>query len=568
MSERVHKKTVDYIIEQLKRTVFFLKLAGANVFKVRAYEKAIAIIDELGDEFYPYLEQENYTDIDGIGKGLSFDIQELSQGIESTVLHDLLKEYPENLYQLKKIKGLGSKKILKLYTELSVTSLADLEYACYEGLLVKLDGFGEKTQTKILEQLNFLKSTHHLYTYAFLYEKAKDLVSELKKTPHIEDVIITGELRRCMEVAASIELLVLTEKRKRVFNDIDCLTVSNDTIDKDRVQASYQEIPVVLYTCSKQNYGSTLFKTTGSQTFIQEQCAKQLDVLKQEHETEESVFKAMKIEYCLPELRESKHEYVKVERASVNDPLLQYSDIQGVFHMHSTYSDGKHSLDEMIQKSIELGYQYIGISEHSQTAFYARGLNLDTIKLQAQEIKVLREKYPQIHILHGIESDILPDGQLDYPESVLKHLDFVIASVHASMNQSQDLMTQRCLTALENPYCTMLGHPTGRVLLGRDSFKIDLEAIFKKAGELGKFIEINANPKRLDLDWRYIPLATKYKVKLVVNPDAHSIEGLSHTFYGVNVARKGGLTKENVINTLPLEQLSPLLNMGSLKYVG
>ncbi|HMQ10583.1 MAG TPA: PHP domain-containing protein [Oligoflexia bacterium] len=566
MSEKKYKKIAHYIVEHLKQTVFFLKLDGANVFKVRAYEKAINIIDEMANEFYPYLEQQNFTDIDGIGKGLSADILELSEGNKSTVLQSLLKKYPENLYQLKKIKGLGSKKILKLYTELSVTSLADLEYACYEGLLVKLDGFGEKTQTKILEQLNFLKSTNNLYTYAFLCEKAKELVMQLKTMPEVQDVVITGELRRCMEVAASIELLILTQKSKPKIDNIDNLILSKDAMDKDKIYANYQNIPVVLYPCTKQNYGSVLFKSTGSQAFIQEICTKQLDVLEHQHETEESVFKAMKVEYCLPELRESKKEYIKINNTPAPGSLLESTDIQGVFHMHSTYSDGKNTLEEMVKRSIELGYQYIGISEHSQTAFYARGLNLDTIKQQAQEIKTLRKKYPQIHILHGIESDILPDGQLDYPDSVLKQLDFVIASVHAYMNQSEDLMTQRCLKALENPYCTMLGHPTGRVLLGRDSFKINLEAIFKKAGELGKFIEINANPKRLDLDWRYIPLAIKHKVKLVVNPDAHSIDGLSHTFYGVNVARKGGLTKKNVINTLPLEKLSPLLNMGSLKY--
>ncbi|MCI5073048.1 DNA polymerase/3'-5' exonuclease PolX [bacterium] len=568
MSEKKQKRTVDYIVDQLKQTVFFLKLDGANVFKVRAYEKAITIIDELGDEFFPYLEQENYTDIDGIGKGLSQDIVELSSGNRSQVLLDLLKKYPESLYQLKKVKGLGSKKILKLYSELNVTSIADLEYACYEGQLSKLEGFGEKTQIKLSEQLSFLKSINNQYSYAFLLEKAQELQQELKSLDEVEDIKITGDLRRCVEVASCIELLIVTENKQlaRLIKQNPRLL---DVYENEGVlELTYQDIPVKLYTSSKKMAANQLFISTGSKAYLEKVHSNHLKILEQEHGSEEALFKAMNQSYCPPELRESKEEYKAEQAPQRSKDLIKDSDIQGVFHMHSTYSDGKNSLEDMVQQSIELGYHYIGISEHSQTAFYAQGLSLDTIEQQAQEIKELREKYPQIIILHGIESDILPDGQLDYPDTVLSQLDFVIASVHASMNQSEDVMTQRCLKALANPYCTMLGHPTGRVLLGRDSFKINLEAIFKKAGELGKFIEINANPKRLDLDWRYLPLAMKYNVKFMINPDAHSIEGLNHTSYGINVARKGGLSKADVINTLPVEQLKSLLNMGSLKHAG
>jgi len=273
---------------------------------------------------------------------------------------------------------------------------------------------------------------------------------------------------------------------------------------------------------------------------------------------EAAIFKALGLAYIPPELREDNGEIEAAERGKIPE-LIELGDLRGFFHVHSTYSDGRNTLAEMVAAAAEMDIEYIGISEHSQTAFYAGGLKEADIDRQFTELDHLQKKYPKLRIFRGVESDILPDGSLDYPDRVLKNFDFVIGSVHASFNMPEEEMTKRCVRALENPYCTILGHPTGRLLLNREAFKIDLHAIIDRAANLGKIVELNANPYRLDLDWRVVGYAKEKRVRLAIDPDAHDTKGLSDIRFGINMARKGGLTKRDVFNTLPVAAMEKAL---------
>ncbi len=566
--------TKDDVISMLKEMAMLLELSGANGFKVRAFQNAARTMETFSDSLDEYVREGKLTTLSGIGKGIAADIAHFYENGQLDVLEELKDEFPSGLFDLFRVPNLGPKKIKVLYEELGIGSLSDLAYACQENRLLKLKGFGQKSQDKILEGVRFLEQNAGQHRYHQAYAQVRALVDQMQAWPDVQQISIAGSLRRKKEVVKDADILCSSTKPSQVMKkftslqEVQSIIASGDT--KTSIQTK-EGMQVDLRVVAPEDYATALHHFTGSKehnTLLRSR-AKKRGMKINEYgvfegdtkltiESEAELFKALDLEFIEPELREGLQEIQWAENDKLPN-LVTEQDIQGFFHMHTTYSDGKHSLEEMVQAAIEKGYQYMGVSDHSQTAFYAHGLKKADIKKQHEEIDQLQKKYKDIRIFKGIESDILPDGSLDYSDDVLQTFDFVIGSVHANFQMDQNKMTERCMKALENPYLTMLGHPTGRILLGRKPFAIDMHRLIDRAASLGKIIELNASPYRLDIDWRLLPHLIEKGGMISINPDAHSIEGIDHVKYGVHVARKGGVEAKHVLNTLPLDQMEQRL---------
>jgi DNA polymerase (family 10) len=509
--------------------------------------------------------------ISGIGKGISADIEEFYSTGTVKALDEIKQKYPATLFELLKVPNMGPKKVKALFQELDIKSLGELEYACIENRLVQLPGFGEKTQKKILDGIQFLKKNKGLYLYADVVHQIVDLVSQMRKWKEIDQVSMAGSLRRGKEVVHDADIVCSSSDSAKVMKLFTTNSLAGTVTAQGDTKATIvlkTGVPVDLRVVSPTEFPYALHHFTGSKehnTWMRG-LAKDRGLKLNEYglwrdeelilcKSEEDIFKALGLSYIPPELREAMIE-VKTKKMP---QLIEQKDIKGFFHMHTTRSDGKNSLEEMIQKAIEMGFEYMGVSDHSKTASYANGLKENDILDQHEEIEKLQKKYKQIKIFKGIESDILPDGSLDYPDKVLKKFDFVIASIHGQFNFPEEVMTERCVRALQNPYTTILGHPTGRLLLGRDGFKLNLNKVIDAAAANGKILELNAHPHRLDLDWRILPQVKSKKVQISINPDAHSTRGIEDIQFGVLMARKGGMEKENVLNALSAAQIEKKL---------
>ena len=562
------------IAKILKEIATLQELKGENPFKVRAYANASRILETLEDDLETLIREKSLGKIKGIGKNLEENITTLAQKGKHPYHQELRAEFPESLFDLFKVPGLGPKKIKVLYEKLDLKSLGELEYACKENRLLKLDGFGAKTQDKILSGIEYVKKNLGRFLYADVLELAEATVKKISKWPEIKRVSLAGSMRRKKEVVKDFDIVCSSPKPKEVMKKfakmkgVGAIVAQGDTKTSVLLEEGVQcDLRVV----SNKEYPYALHHFTGSKEHNTEMRsrAKTMGMKMNEYglfkdeklvpcKTEEEIFKKLKLSYIPPELREGMGEIQQSEKDQLPE-LIEEKDLCGFFHMHSTYSDGKDSLEDMIAAASKMGVQYVGVSEHSQTAFYAHGLKEKDIVKQHKELDQIQKKFPKLKIFKGIESDILPDGSLDYPDKVLKKFDFVIGSVHSHFNMSENEMTKRCLKALENPYCTMLGHPTGRLLLARDGFKINIHKIIDRAAKLGKIVELNSNPHRLDLDWRVLRYAKEKSVPVAINPDAHSIAGIDHLRYGVNIARKAGLTKSDVFNTMPVKKMEKAL---------
>lgn len=540
-----------------------LELKGDNPFKTRAYYNGARIIDLLQEDLETLVREKRLEDIKGIGKTLAENIEELVLTGKLGLYDELRASIPGSVVEMLKIPGLGPKKIRILYEKLDITGIRELEYAIKENRLVELPGFGVKTQNRLLLGIEYLKSNQDLYYYAEVLKAALELLDALNEYTGVQKASLAGSIRRAMEVVRDINLVASGEKPAEIIRYFTNLSQVEDilSLDDNRVKVALESgIQAELRVVSPSEYANTLRYFTGSKehnaaltqlagenglTLSAEGLFR--DKQRIEYHTEEDFFKELGLFYIPPELRENKGE-IEWAHNKVLPGLVEYQDIKGVFHVHTNMSDGTNTLEEMVKAAAKLGYEYIGISDHSQSAFYAHGLKIDAVRSQRKEIARLQLQYPQISILAGIESDIKPDGSLDYPEDVLAAFDFVIASVHSNFRLSREAQTERIVKALAHPAVTMLGHPTGRILLAREGYALDMEIILEAARNYGVIIELNSSPARLDIDWRYLRKAIDLGLMISINPDAHRIEELDDVFFGVAAARKGWLTRDNVFN--------------------
>lgn len=522
------------IIDALELTAKLMELHGENPFKAKAYAAAAFKLNKLRFDFQNKTAQE-LADIEGVGQGIISKIQELITHGSMQELDKLLEKTPSGIIDIMNVKGLGPKKVRQLWQELEIESIGELLYACNENRLVTLKGFGDKTQEQVRLNIEFLLSNKNKFHYATVEKAIAEFIKELKISFPTVKVAPVGELARKCEVIEKIEIL-LSGISKQALSMIDVdLPLEPQFYFCSTEQFVTQQVAL---SATAEHKTAMLFDSVADKVFNSEQ----------------DLFAALNLQFIPAELREGAKE-VELARQNKIPRLIEVTDLKGSLHNHTTASDGAHTLKEMADYCRELGYGYFGVCDHSRSAFYAHGLDAEHVLAQQKEIDTLNASYSDFKILKGIESDILNDGSLDYPEEVLKTFDFIVASVHSNLKMNEEKATQRLITAIENPYTSILGHPTGRLLLGRNGYPIDHKKVIDACAANKVHIELNAHPYRLDIDWRWIPYCVEKGVMISINPDAHHKEGFHDMYYGVCAARKGMLTKEQCLNALPLDEL-------------
>ena len=562
------KRHVSHILEEIG---LLLELKGESPFKSNAYYNAARTITSLSDDLTELVASGRIRDVKGIGRALAEKLAELVGTGRLAYYEELKQSVPQGLVEMTAIQGLGPKKITVIWEKLGITTVGELDYACIENRLAGLPGFGPKTQEKIRQGILRLRKRRGYHLYANVIGEAELLVAALRQSTGVGHALLVGDLRRRMEVVRSIEALVAGDQPQAVLGHLRQVEgLTEVALEGDRITATSPSGLPVTVSVTKEITAQILLAATGNDEHLAALAAraagKNLPWYGRQHgavhppegDSEEALYALLGLPFIEPELREGLDELEAAETGGTA-ALVQAGQIQGIFHNHTIYSDGSAGLEEMAEAAKALGYRYIGISDHSQSAFYANGLKEDRIREQHAAIDALRRRISGITILKGIEADILADGAMDYPDEVLARFDFVIGSVHSRFNLSEEEQTARVIRALANPHVTMLGHPTGRLLLSREGYRIDMKRVIDAAKDYGKVIEVNANPHRLDLDWRLCRYAKAKGVKVSINPDAHATDGLEDVPFGVNVARKGGLGPSDVVNTLGPDEILPAL---------
>lgn len=546
------------VVEALEEIGLLLELAGENPFKVRAYTNGAKALEGVTDPLPAMLASGELKKVKGIGAGLLADIKALLETGESPTLVALQAAVPPGLRELGEIPGLGPKKLQAVREGLGITSVGELEYAIGENRLIDLPGFGAKTQAKLGEAITAWKRNRGKRLLSDVLEPAEALAAFVAQAAGVRHAALAGALRRRLEIADEVVLVVDATAQAAQAAVASAPGVELTTEGPCFAGA----LPVRVVACAPEAFGAVLAFATGDDVFVADLVAAAAARGLTLDETglrragtpvptpdEAALFEALELEPITPELRD-----VDAPAANAGLVLVQERDLQGAFHVHTTYSDGTATIRDMALAARQLGWRYLGISDHSEAAFYAKGLSRQRIAEQNAEIAALNaELAGEIVILHGIEADILQDGRLDYDDETLAGLDFVIGSVHSRFGQNREAMTARLVRALEHPRLTMLGHMTGRLLLSREPYDFDLDLVLATAAKHKKAIELNANPHRLDMDWRVLHRARQLGIGVSINPDAHSPEGLADVRWGVEMARKGGLTAADVLNTRPLE---------------
>lgn len=529
-----------------------MELHKDNPFKIRSYVSAYNKLRKMDEPLKGKSEKE-LQEIEGVGKAIAAKIHELCTTGKMETLEKWKEQTPEGIQEMLSIRGFGPKKVKAVWDGLGVTTVGQLLYAINENRLVELKGFGAKTQETLREKLEFHQRSQGQFLYRTLDVAADVLIAQLQAMFPEEVFERTGALRRLCPTLTNIA--ILTSLAPAAAHDIEGAEVKegDGAQDAEKVLTSMvvDGFPVNLYHCTKENFGSKQFRHTGTPEFLKAFVAAFPGVDFQGCVTEAEVFAKAPCDPIPPELRED-DAYIGLARNGQLPELLEVSDIRGVVHSHSTYSDGIHTLRQMAEATRDKGFDYLVISDHSKTAVYADGLSVDRVKEQWAEIDALNEELTPFRIYKSIESDILSDGSLDYDDDILEGFDLVIASVHSGLNMDEEKATERLLAAIRNPHTTILGHPTGRLLLSRAGYPIDHKRIIDACAENNVVIELNANPYRLDIDWTWIPYAMEKGVPISINPDAHSTGGIDDIKYGVSAARKGGLTAAGCWNTRAL----------------
>lgn len=565
------KKEVAAILNEIST---LLELKGENPFKSRAYAAGARAVEGLEEDLLSVIKENRLKEIKGIGEGLAQKITELVLTGHLPYYDELKKELPPGLQEMLRIPGLGPKKIKQLHDQLGISSIGELEYACNENRLLELPGFGKKSQDKVMQGIGFLRKYQNQFLYSTAREVAESIFAILSRMKQVSRASIAGSLRRRKELVKDIDIVVSTSDSAAVMERFTTLPQAESIIAKGDTKSSIitaAGIQVDVRTVSDREFPYALHHFTGSKehNIAMRGRAIQMGMKMNEYglfigdrliacKTEEEIFNALKLDYIPPELREDRGEIAAAEHHRLPH-LIDEQDIHGTFHAHTNHSDGTCSLMELAREAQRLGYSYLGIAEHSQSARYARGLTGDGLRELFKEIAAANRQLKGFRLLKGTEVDILPDGTLDYPDELLFLCDFVIASVHSHFTLSEADMTARIIRALSNPLVTMLGHPTGRLLLSREPYAVNMLRVIDAAAAADVVIEINAHPFRLDLDWRLCQYAKTKGVKMAINPDAHNAAGLRDVSFGVNVARKGWLEPDDVLNTMSVEHLACFL---------
>ena len=570
---------VGEILEQIAQ---LLELKGENPFKIRAYTNAARALESLSEPLATIVAEERLGEIEGIGKAITEKVTELVTTGKLEYYEELKRSFPEEIFELFELQGLGAKKIKALHDQLGVSSLADLEKVCADGKVAELAGFGAKTQSNIVKAIvDHLKHAGR-FRINVVAELAEELLSDLRAHEAVGQLESAGSFRRCKETIGDLDLLVSSNRAEEVSEFfihhplVEEVIVHGPTKSSVRLKDGPQcdlrvvkpeEFPfaLVYFTGSKEHnirlrsraldHGWSLNEYRFSPT---NDGAASPPVI----ETEQELYKSLGLDFIPPELREDKGEITAAEKGTL-PTLIAWSNLRGTFHCHTTASDGKNSLIEMARAAMDLGLEYLGIADHSKSSFQAHGLSVERLQEQIREIRELNESQEfsdaGFRLFAGTECDILKGGELDFPDEVLSTLDYVVASVHSSFTMGEAEMTARIIKAIENPSVTMMGHLTGRLLLSREPYAVNIPAVIEAAAATGTIIEINASPWRLDMDWRWWPLAKEKGVKCAINPDAHTVQGIQDLIYGIGIARKGWLTKADVINCLPIGKVEDAL---------
>ena len=563
------------IAKLLKLTSSLLEIHDENQFKIRTYTNAVFNIEKQEDALFEKNKSE-LEELEGIGKGLAQSIIEIQQHGSFSQLDELISKTPEGILDMIDLKGIGPKKIKVIWKNLNIENADQLYDACKKGQLAQLKGFGAKTQESILQNLEYLISQRGKALFADAEFLADEMIFKLRNAFPGHKVELTGEMRRKMDVVDQVEIIInsldMAAVQKMLENDASVefdfkssgpfalrgyFTATNLKWHIRFTNPSEFQGKIMLSTGSGKHLAGL---TKDGKTMYQY-------LLDQNVVSEEAVYQEFNLPYMAPELREGTFE-INYSQENAPPTLLELSDLKGPFHNHSNYSDGNNPIRQLAEYCIEQGYEYLGLSDHSKSAFYASGLQEFQIKKQHEEIDALNKEFASFKIFKGIESDILNDGSLDYNPEVLASFDFIVASVHSNLNMDLEKATQRLLKAIQNPYTTFLGHPTGRLLLQRKGYPIDHKQIIDACATHKVIIEINANPWRLDIDWRWVNYAIKQGVILSINPDSHEIKGFEDMKYGVYVGRKGGLTKDNTFNTWGTEKVEKYLSDRKEKIIG
>ncbi|WP_047985032.1 DNA polymerase/3'-5' exonuclease PolX [Ornithinibacillus californiensis] len=567
----INKKDV---IRLLETFAIYLELKGENPFKTSAFRRAAQALEK--DE-RSLSDIKDFTEIKGIGKGTSTVIVEYIEQGRSGALEELKKEVPEGLIPLLNVPGLGGKKLAKLYQELNVTDATSLKEAIKSGKVESLAGFGKKSAEKILAALNEVGKRPDRLPIAYMLPIAERIEEYLSEIPDIKQFSRAGSLRRMKETIKDLDFIIATDNISEVREALLQIPDLKEVIAKGDTKVSVTlddvyDVNVDFRLVTEKEFVTTLHHFTGSKdhNVAMRQLAKSRGEKINEYgievdetneiltfSSEEEFFNHFGLQFIPPEVREDTGE-VSAFKEPVN--LVELNDIRGDIHMHTTWSDGAQTLEEMVNEARSYGYDYIAITDHSKNLRVANGLDESRLRKQREEIAKLNEKYTDIHIFAGVEMDILTDGSLDFSDDFLKEMDFVIAAIHSSFSQPEEKIMKRLYTALENPYVSLIAHPTGRLIGRRDGYKVNLEKLIARAKDTDTALEINANPNRLDISAEWARLAQEYGVKIAVNTDAHSYKMLEHMKYGVGVARKGWLKKESVLNTWTKEKLIAYFN--------
>src|SRR5213592_718937 len=573
------KSEVAAVLEEIGT---LLELKGENPFKIRAYANAARAMETFGGNISNLQDEEALAKIPGIGKSIADKIKELAATGSLKYLEELRAEFPAAILQLFSISGLGAKKIKALYDKLHVSSIEQLREACETGRVAELPGFGETTQTKICKAIEERARHSGYFQFGQIAGEGETLRSDLAAQPDVLQVDVAGSYRRRKEIVHDVDLVVATKNPEVITKFfvahplVESIIAQGPTKSSVRLRSGIQcdlrvvsvaEYPFALayFTGNKEQNielrsralqrGWTLNEYRLAPLPPDPKAKKKRPVKKIPKVRDEAdLYRAVDLDFIAPELRENSGEFGAAEKHSL-PKLIEKENLRGTFHCHTTASDGHNSLEEMAEAAEALGLEYLGIAEHSRSSIQAHGLDEAKLRAQAAAIRKLNKKFDGFRLFAGVECDILRDGSLDFGDDVLSELDFVVASIHSVFNLSEADMTKRIIRAISNPLVTILAHPTGRLLLQREPYLVDLPAILDVAAETGTWVELNAAPKRLDLDWRWWPRAKEKGVKCVIDPDAHRTERLQDLWFGIGVARKGWLTKDDVMNCLPLDKI-------------
>jgi DNA polymerase (family 10) len=576
--------TNDEIASTLREVSKLMQLAGENRFKVIAFDRAAQTIEGLQEDINEYIQQKNLTDIKGVGKSIAEDIYALEETGQMPVLEDFKQKVPEGLVQWLNISGLGPKNAYKIHKELGISTIEELKEKIKDGSVASLSGLGQKSAEKIKKSIEWMEKFDERCRLDEAEAIAIPVFNSLKDLDGVQQIEIAGSFRRGLETIGDIDILIAAEEDRiselfDVFTSHERVTEilgRGDTKSSVRTKEGRQ---VDLRIVKPEEFSAALMYFTGSKehNVVMRQRARDRGMSLNEYglfkltedgdtdfdapiefSSETDIYQKLDLHFVPPELREDRGEFEIYEQQK-DFELVTDEDIRGVIHAHSTWSDGKYSIKEMAEACRERGYEYLGLTDHSKTAAYAGGLSVDEVKQQWEEIDQLNEEFKEAGknfvIFKGIESDILADGSLDYEDDILEDFDFVIASVHQSLNMPREEMMERMRNGIKNPYTRILGHPTGRLLLKRNGSDLDLNELVALAAEHNTAIEINANPHRLDIDWRFGNKAQEVGMMTSINPDAHTTEGIDDIPYGVRIARKGKYGPDRVLNAKSAEEV-------------